>query len=58
MVTLEENMTNLHNEKTRVTVGDSATLTGTKLVKLAWLSEILSYISIIPVLHENLFSMT
>ena len=39
MVNPEENMTNLKDAKTRVTVGDSRTLTGTKTWQLEQLSE-------------------
>ena len=66
MVTLVENMMNLKDEETLVTVGDSRTLTGIKHGNLHGCHKpdrkicrvTLSYVSIIPVLHTNIFTVT
>ena len=66
MVNLEENMTNLKNAKTRVTVRDCKTITRTKFGDWqGWQKHskniyhvTLINMSAIPFLNENLFSMT
>ena len=66
MVNLEENMTNLKDAETIVTVGDRKTLTVTKCGDwLGWQKRdkklhyfMLTNRSIIPCIHTNLFSVT
>ena len=65
MLNLEENITNVKDTKTRVTVGDSRTLTGQKCVKwhdhqrsdIKFHCVSLSNMTVIPGLYTNLFRM-
>ena len=66
MVNSEDNMTNLNNAETGVTIGDSRTFTGknvvigTSIINVTENSIILtlSDTAVIPGLHSNLFSVT
>ena len=65
MAKSEENMTNLKNVETRVTIGEGRTLTGEKLVNLNGYHKVdekihrvaLSNMATIPELHANILSL-